>query len=390
MRLGNEDLYEPRDYSIRRPRRSSRKLLKIAFGFGLAGLSALAGGQMLLGATDPAVTVTRATPDRIEAPATARAVLPPAIPHVRQASLIDPGYLDGAAALAFGRNVALRAEHAARRVLLANLNPQVQVSDPVSEEEAEDREITAAETAKVAGAPLPTPRPSDLAGLSASPASVAFPAPPPRPAGLAALVAPEKPAPESRAAAAPTKGRVVTASAPAQPAGPDGGTFLEKLFGGQKDAAGPQLAYAAPQEGAVRDYSSGVLPGAGASYDKFTAIYDISSKIVHLPNGAKLEAHSGLGQFMDDPRNVHLRMRGATPPALYDLKEREALFHGVRAIRLTPINSAVHGRSGLLAHTYMLGPSGQSNGCVSFRNYDAFLQAFLRGEVKRLAVVAKL
>jgi hypothetical protein len=83
-------------------------------------------------------------------------------------------------------------------------------------------------------------------------------------------------------------------------------------------------------------------------------------------------------------------MRGATPPATYELKLRESLFHGVRALRLTPIDSNVYGRDGLLAHTYMLGPRGDSNGCVSFRNYDAFLQAFLRGDVKRLAVVAKL
>ena len=62
----------------------------------------------------------------------------------------------------------------------------------------------------------------------------------------------------------------------------------------------------------------------------------------------------------------------------------------MQAIRLTPINSLVHGRVGLLAHTYMLGPNGDSNGCVSFRNYDAFLQAFLRGNVKRLTVVARL
>jgi hypothetical protein len=83
-------------------------------------------------------------------------------------------------------------------------------------------------------------------------------------------------------------------------------------------------------------------------------------------------------------------MRGATPPATYDLKLRESLFHGVEALRLTPIDSSVFGRAGLLAHTYMLGPNGDSNGCVSFRNYDAFLQAFKRGEVKRLAVVARL
>lgn len=99
MRLGNEDLYEPRDYSIRRPRRSSRKLLKVVFGFGLTGLSGLVGGQMLLGAADPAVVVARApAADPAQTPATARATLTPAIPHVRQASLIDPGYLDGAAA----------------------------------------------------------------------------------------------------------------------------------------------------------------------------------------------------------------------------------------------------------------------------------------------------
>jgi hypothetical protein len=83
-------------------------------------------------------------------------------------------------------------------------------------------------------------------------------------------------------------------------------------------------------------------------------------------------------------------MHGATPPGTYDLTEREKLFHGVRAIRLNPVggSAAVHGRAGLLAHTYMLGPNGQSNGCVSFRQYDKFLQAYLRGEVKRLVVVA--
>jgi hypothetical protein len=38
----------------------------------------------------------------------------------------------------------------------------------------------------------------------------------------------------------------------------------------------------------------------------------------------------------------------------------------------------------------MLGPNGDSNGCVSFKDYDAFLQAYVRGEVKRLTVVARL
>jgi hypothetical protein len=38
----------------------------------------------------------------------------------------------------------------------------------------------------------------------------------------------------------------------------------------------------------------------------------------------------------------------------------------------------------------MLGPRGDSNGCMSVKDYNAFLQAFLRGEVKRVAVVASL
>ena len=94
---------------------------------------------------------------------------------------------------------------------------------------------------------------------------------------------------------------------------------------------------------------------------------------------------------MDNPRNVHLRMRGATPPGLYHLTLRERLFHGVRAIRLNPADySRMYGRDGILAHTYMLGANGQSNGCVSFNNYPEFLNAYLRGEITRLAVVEHL
>ena len=48
------------------------------------------------------------------------------------------------------------------------------------------------------------------------------------------------------------------------------------------------------------------------------------------------------------------------------------------------------GRSGLLAHSYMLGPNGDSNGCVSIKNYDRFLQAFDNGEISRLVVVPSL
>jgi hypothetical protein len=122
-----------------------------------------------------------------------------------------------------------------------------------------------------------------------------------------------------------------------------------------------------------------------------TAYYDITAKIVYMPGGERLEAHSGLGRYMDDPRHFKLKMRGVTPPNTYRLRERERLFHGVRAIRLIPEDDkAMYGRDGILAHTYMLGTSGQSNGCVSFKYYDKFLQAFLRGEVERLVVVVKM
>jgi hypothetical protein len=122
-----------------------------------------------------------------------------------------------------------------------------------------------------------------------------------------------------------------------------------------------------------------------------TAIYDITAQAVYLPNGEKLEAHSGLGEFMDDPRYVHKKMRGATPPNTYKLTLRESLFHGVQAIRLTPLNERdMFNRDGILAHTYMLGPNGASNGCVSFRDYQRFLSAFRRGEIDHIQVVARL
>jgi hypothetical protein len=121
------------------------------------------------------------------------------------------------------------------------------------------------------------------------------------------------------------------------------------------------------------------------------AVYDIAAHAVYLPNGVKLEAHSGLGSHLDDPRYVSLKRQGPTPPNIYDLALRKEPFHGVRAIRLIPVDqSKMFGRDGMLAHTYMLGSNGQSNGCVSFNNYPAFLNAFMKGEVDRLIVVDHL
>jgi hypothetical protein len=185
--------------------------------------------------------------------------------------------------------------------------------------------------------------------------------------------------------------RRIAQSGPTIPPTPgETNAIFDKLFGtNSREPAGPVLAYANPEDGALRTSPDGAP--ASPPYDQWTAIYDIANHTVHLPDGTKLEAHSGLREFLDDPKHVHVKMRGATPPGVYDLKMRERIFHGVQALRLTPAgDSKMFGRDGLLAHTYMLGPRGDSNGCVVFKNYNAFLQAFSKGEVKRLAVVARM
>jgi type VI secretion system (T6SS) effector TldE1-like protein len=169
---------------------------------------------------------------------------------------------------------------------------------------------------------------------------------------------------------------------------PDGNadkpTIFEKLFG---RPAPLTLAYASTDDGGL----TGRRNLAAGQYGPQTAVYDISAHTVYLPDGTRLEAHSGLGSRIDDPSHADERMRGSTPPNIYDLQMREAPFHGVQALRLIPVDERkVFGRAGLLAHTYMLGPNGQSYGCVSFRNYNAFLQAYLKREIKRLVVVARL
>jgi hypothetical protein len=149
--------------------------------------------------------------------------------------------------------------------------------------------------------------------------------------------------------------------------------------------ARPKLASLTPLDGIMG------RPDEDDALRRRTAIYDITAKTVYLPNGERLEAHSGLGEMMDDPRYRHLRMRGVTPPNTYNLSLRESLFHGVQAIRLTPVDEkAMFGRTGILAHSYLLGPNGQSNGCISFRDYQKFLDAYLRGEVDRIVVVVRL
>lgn len=172
-------------------------------------------------------------------------------------------------------------------------------------------------------------------------------------------------------------------------------SMVEKLWGKQP-AQNALLAFAsadASVTGSIIDTrSQNPMMGGAPPYDRQTAVYDIAAKMVYLPDGTRLEAHSGLGSRMDDPKSSHVRMQGVTPPHIYELKPREALFHGVPALRLTPIGGEekIYGRDGLLAHTYMLGPSGQSNGCVSFKDYYAFLDAYKNKGIRRLAVLAKV
>lgn len=171
-------------------------------------------------------------------------------------------------------------------------------------------------------------------------------------------------------------------------------SMVEKLWG-KREPSGGLLAYAsadASVTASIAPKEQNPMLGGSAPYERDTAVYDITARTVYLPDGTKLEAHSGLGSNLDDPRSSRVRMRGVTPPHIYTLKPREALFHGVPALRLTPIGgeSAIYGRDGLLAHTFMLGPNGDSNGCVSFKDYYAFLDAYRNKGIRKLAVLARV
>ncbi|MFG1297146.1 DUF2778 domain-containing protein [Xanthobacter variabilis] len=129
------------------------------------------------------------------------------------------------------------------------------------------------------------------------------------------------------------------------------------------------------------------LPTPGSGF----ALYDIEGRILYMPNGEKLEAHSGYGEAMDDIRQVALKMRGPTPPNVYTLRPREALFHGVETLRMSPVGGGkMYGRDGFLVHPFMMGPRGDSNGCVSVKDHEKVLAAYRRGELKKIVVVARL
>jgi hypothetical protein len=250
------------------------------------------------------------------------------------------------------------------------------------------------EASKLAEAPKPQPAAPKLAeapkpkGIAPAPVQVAaIPALPSRPAETQPA---KSPGATVRDMAQRAKAAVMSIASNEKQ------TIFEKLWG-KPQSRGSLLSYAsadASVTGSLGSLGQNQNPALGGSapYDRSTAVYDISAHTVYLPDGTKLEAHSGLGSELDDPRSARIRMRGVTPPHIYELKPREALFHGVPALRLNPIGGedAIFGRSGLLAHTFMLGPNGDSNGCVSFRDYNAFLNAYRNQGIKRLAVVARV
>jgi len=183
---------------------------------------------------------------------------------------------------------------------------------------------------------------------------------------------------------------------PAPPVARAGGAKHRAVARGKPVKIDPQVASLPPQEpepgyfGFFRklfgnpDHAADALLAANPK----TAIYDIEKRVVYLPDGEKLEAHSGYGEWLDDPDSVERKNMGVTPPNVYAVSFREKLFHGVRALRLTPVGDGkMYGRDGMLAHSYMLGADGQSNGCVSVKDYDKFLKAYEDGKFKQLIVV---
>jgi hypothetical protein len=312
------------------------------------------------------------------------------------------------------------ATSAIRKIQIARLEPAPQIAAPETTASGptqsfaerftaaspEDAAPARVETSAQAAAPKPAaapklaeaPKPTAVAKLAeASKPREARPAP-----SQVALNVPSPPHPvEDKAKTAVDSVRDMAQRAKAAVlsiASADKPSIVEKLWGKPQPSQphGALLSYASADAGSITgslgSSQNNATLGAMPRYERDTAVYDISAHMVYLPDGTKLEAHSGLGSKLDDPRYVSSRMVGPTPPHLYDLTPRESLFHGVAALRLNPVGGeeTIYGRSGLLAHTFMLGPNGASNGCVSFRDYNAFLNAYRNQGIKRLAVVASV
>lgn len=304
--------------------------------------------------------------------------------------------------------VALREAGAAVRETFALLPDRLQVAAPISREMFNERFAAAAtqgvESNAASAAPAArvaevkdAPKPSVIAKvaevLKPAAAKIADAAKAKRTEAPVQMASADPativPAPEAKSKSFTdrAKAAVMSITGPRQ-------SMVDKLWG-KREPSGGLLAYASADASitaAIAPKEQNPMFGGAPPYERDTAVYDITARTVYLPDGTRLEAHSGLGSNLDDPRSQRQRMRGVTPPHIYTLKPREALFHGVPALRLTPIGgeSAIYGRDGLLAHTFMLGPNGDSNGCVSFKDYYAFLDAYRNKGIRKLAVLARV
>jgi hypothetical protein len=245
--------------------------------------------------------------------------------------------------------------------------PPPQIARAVTQEEYRLASLGTASSPAAAGTPDASGA-SDTTLVAPAPAEVRslpeiVPLPDLRP-NRDAADAPSRAAPPAKSA-----GVALAYARPEPPAQRSGGGLLSRLFGNGSRTKLPN-------------------PGNGI------AVYDIKAATVYLPDGERLEAHSGLGPMRDQPRYVTAKNRGPTPPNVYDLVMREQRFHGVEAVRLLPADGEnKYGRVGLLAHTYMYRGGGgfaQSNGCVVFKDYHKFLAAFKAGKIKRMIVVPSI
>jgi hypothetical protein len=301
--------------------------------------------------------------------------------------------------------IAALSDPAAQSSRAETMSPSIMFNERFAAAEAQSIAPAPVETVKIAEASppnataVPVANPVELPKLAAPKLAEAPKSKAAAPAQVAMNVpAPKQPdeKPAAKSAGVSVRDMAQRAKAAVMSiASNDKPSMVEKLWGKQP-SHGSLLSYAsadASVTGSLPDTKAqNPMLGGSPPYDKQTAVYDIAAKTVYLPDGTKLEAHSGLGSKLDDARYSHVRMQGVTPPHIYELTPREALFHGVPALRLNPIGGEdkIFGRTGLLAHTFMLGPNGDSNGCVSFKDYYAFLRAYREQGIKRLAVLARV
>ena len=227
--------------------------------------------------------------------------------HADFAGLLDPSASFGAAPLPLGRSAPLQAGlqlAQASPLLAADMAATPGAMASVDLSEPDDPELN-----------LPDQAQPDTTVAEAQKSILEVPLPAPRPFELRAPAVAEP-----RVLTPPANRRTRTAVLPNTPA--DDRTFFEKLFG-VKRSAETALGYAAPQESRRR------RPRTAAQTRRrlqAVVVLPVHGDLRHqgaqrstMPNGERLEAHSGLGDRLDDPRFVHERMKGLGRPYVYDL-----------------------------------------------------------------------